>query len=275
MDSKSICQKALLEYLKSIATTFAMLTLAFAYGVNTTHANSPNPVRIIIAGDYPPWVDKNDPYGGIASYVVQRAFEIRNQPVAEIMFSPSRRSLTLTRAGYYDVSYPWGKTPRREIDFLFSDPFLPSIKWAWTLKKHPPLEQESDFKDKTYCRPLGYASFGRTLKYEQKGYLKRESPHALQNCIKMLINERVDLTVASTLEFRELVETLNISPNLFRQNTEPMAKTDLHLIVSKNNPRAAFLIQEFNAGLKQMRQSGEFERLKRYYGWERFQSVTP
>ena len=117
--------------------------------------------KVITGDDYPPWTDQGLPHGGIAAWLVVRAFEEGGLPIGELQWMPWKRGFEETKAGNSDGAFPWIKNPEREEVFLFTESFLPSIEYAWTWVDsgfQPALKD--DLRDRVYCRPLGYGEFG-------------------------------------------------------------------------------------------------------------------
>ncbi|MCP4687520.1 MAG: amino acid ABC transporter substrate-binding protein, partial [Desulfobacterales bacterium] len=87
-------------------------------------------------GEWPPYMSERLEHHGVVSRIVVEAFALEGVRV-EYSFFPWIRALSLAKAGAFDGSVVWWKTPEREKDFFFSDPVLDVRYVFFHLKSNP------------------------------------------------------------------------------------------------------------------------------------------
>ena len=238
-------------FLQTAAVSAGSLTLTMATG-----------------DDYPPWTDQDMKHGGLATYLVLRAFEAQGHFVSEIQWAPWPRAYELTKRQRVDGTFPWGNTEDRANFFVLSDPFLPSKQWAW-VKSTSAFRPESrnDLARKVFCSPSGYGEYGMIKDLRESRQLRRETPATMAACFQMLAKGRVDFVAAKATD----------AENAMREGGVPSSevlRTDIvldiiphHLLVAKGHPNAKGVIAAFNEGFATLKASGEWDEIKREYGW--------
>ena len=226
-------------------------------------------LRLITGDDYPPWTDQNLPHGGIATWLVFRAFKAAGYSVGEMLWMPWKRGFVETEQGNSDGAFPWIENPERHQKFLFSTPFLPSVEYAWTStgRSFSPTSKD-DLRQRSFCRPLGYGTFGVIEELLDEKALVRESPQTMDSCFKMLASGRTDFVYATTSDADNAMRQSGIDPGTVRRAPLALSHIDHHLIVGKANPRAAEIIAAFDKGFAKLKASGEWARMKAEFGWK-------
>ncbi|AQS40330.1 periplasmic component of amino acid ABC-type transporter/signal transduction system [Shewanella psychrophila] len=218
--------------------------------------------------DYPPFTGRELPQGGMASTLVINAFEKSGYVVKEIEWLPWKRGYTLAQRGQYHATFPYGWTAEREESFYFSDPFFPTLNYAWSRSgQSNTLTNEEDLQGTVYCNPRGYGNFGQIKELMDRNLLRRETPNSMLHCFRMLLQKRVDFVAATPNDAMKALLQAEISPEEVQRSGFVITEIPLHVIVSKQRPRALEIIDAFNKGLKILRENGRYEALKEEFNW--------
>ena len=218
--------------------------------------------------DYPPFSGIELPQGGMATSLVLSAFEKSGYFVKEIEWTPWKRGYTLAQRGQYHATFPYGWTAERAEFFYYSDPFFPAVNYAWSrLGQVNSLTHEDDLQGTVYCKPRGYGNFGKIKELMDRKLIRRETPSSMQHCFKMLLLKRVDFVAATPNDAMNALLEAGISPQEVQQSEFVVTEIPLHVIVSKQLPRAQEIIDAFNKGLKILRENGRYKALKEEFNW--------
>ena len=229
-----------------------------------------DPIAIILTtgDDYPPFTSSELPRGGMATSLVLNAFERSGYVDKQVEWLPWKRGYELTKRGEYHATFPYVWSAERAESFYYSDPFFSSAHYAWSRQGEPnTLVNEEDLHGKVYCNPLGYGEFDIIRELKDRNLLRRETPSNMQQCIKMLLGERADFIIAVPSEVNNALLEAGLSSEEVQQSGFPVAEIRHHVIVSRQLPRARKLIDDFNDGLKELRENGDYDSLKDEFGW--------
>lgn len=219
-------------------------------------------ITITTDDNYPPITSTLLEHGGLGLRIVTRAFEVADYPVAEILWQPWARGFQLTKLNAVDATFPWGRNAKREQSFLYSDPMVNMVTFAYVRKGAGiKIKQPKDLEGKRYCNPNGYGEYGAVKEYKEKGMLTRETPINMQMCFKMLNNARVDFVYSAPWEANFAIKEAGLKKEDFQREDWKLTDTPLSLIVSRQNPRGDKIITAFNKGLAHLRESGELEEI--------------
>ncbi|MCJ8337563.1 MAG: transporter substrate-binding domain-containing protein [Pseudomonadales bacterium] len=228
----------------------------------------PFALTLATGDDYPPYTDLELPRGGMATSLVLNAFEKSGYFVKEIKWLPWSRGYALAERGKYHATFPYGWTAERAESFFYSDPFFPSISYAWsTLGQSNTLMNEEDLYGKVFCNPRGYADFEKIRGLMDRNLLRRETPNSMEQCFKLLRAKRIDFVAATPSDAMNALLAAGITPEEVQQSGFSISELPHHLIVSKKLPRAQEIIDAFNNGLKILRGNGSYEALIKEFNW--------
>ncbi|MCJ8340032.1 MAG: ABC transporter substrate-binding protein [Pseudomonadales bacterium] len=218
--------------------------------------------------DYPPFADLELSQGGMATSLVLNAFEISGYFGKELEWLPWKRGYTLAQLGQYHATFPYGWTSERAELFYYSDPFFSTKNYAWSRLGQPnTLTNEEDLHGTVHCNPRGYGDFGQIKKLMDRDLLRRETPNSMQDCFKMLQLKRVDFVTATHSTAMNALLKAGVLPVEVQQSGFVVTEVPLHVIVSKQLPRAQVIIDAFNEGLKILRENGRYDALKDEFNW--------
>lgn len=220
------------------------------------------PLQLVSGNGYPPFADQHLPGGGIATQVVVAAFErMGEQP--SIDWLPWRRGYIAALGGHYVATFPYIRTAERQRDFLYSDPIFRGQAYLYALPDQPQVLTVEGLRNHALCHPWGWAmGAGQELQNAiKRGEIRLEQPEGLDICFEMLRRGRVD-AVLSMAEMTDHV-LAGLPPLKIIRAAQPLAETELHLIVPRSGRDSEQLLEQFNQTLAAMKADGSFDRLLR------------
>ncbi len=231
-------------------------------------------LRVVTSSGYAPFTDRDLPGGGMFTQLVLRAFELGNpdQPVNFFFVNDWNAQLdSLLPSGAIDMAFPWFKPDcdRVEIlsepnayrctDFNHSDPFYDALVGYYTLQGSPYENASSaeDLMGARLCRPDAWFTFDM----EAEGLVEpaislTRAPSQLE-CWRLMDAGEIDVVTYDALPAEEDSRTLGLTDRTVTLDALTTTAT-LHVFVSKDNEEANAALPIINAGLEQLRLSGEW-----------------
>jgi polar amino acid transport system substrate-binding protein len=192
---------------------------------------------------------------------------------AEFQFSPWKRAEASVEDGTCFATFPYQDTRDRESRFDFSDSLFKSANRLLYHTSNPKSARlvygrPEDLKDFKVGSLLGSDAVNQPLR--RAGALVEEVQSVEQNLVKLAL-DRLDFVVDDQLVLAHAVrQTYGFDPGkdaLFDFNDKGVgASTDYHLMVSRKYPQAKELLKRFNAGLKRLVASEQYQKILRKYG---------
>lgn len=210
-------------------------------------------------GEWPPYLGETLPYHGVASRIVAEAFALQGVEV-QWEFHPWARSLKMAEQGRRDGSAVWLANPEREQRFHISEPVVESGYYLFHRKNHA-----FDWNDVEDLRGLRIAStrgydYGEAFeRAEAAGELEVARLTGDEQGLRQLLAGRVDLfPVDKVVGFDLLYQKFSaVERQRLSFHRKPLRSDSLHLLLSREVPGNADLMQRFNRGLNQLRDSGK------------------
>ena len=212
-------------------------------------------IHLVTGNNYHPYTDESLPKRGMVTEIVELAFkEMKYDP--QITFRPWKRGYEEAKRGIFAGAFPYIKSEERLKDFYFSDPIYRTPIRIF-VGSDSSIKKIEDLKGKRICIPLGYA-VNKGLKKIIKDNIHNEgtNPSDLAGCLRMIQLGRKDffiidehngwMTIMETFHTKEHFRTLD---DVFEEETH-------HLIVSKTYLRGEQIIDQFNQGLKKLKEKG-------------------
>ncbi|WP_179953306.1 substrate-binding periplasmic protein [Desulfobotulus mexicanus] len=214
--------------------------------------------------EFPPYISKELPGYGILSQIVSESFEKAGFE-AVFVFVPWKRALKSVEEGeFLDGTPAWFRTPEREVLFYVSDSLVDDSQSFFHLKDFAfDWEKIEDLKGIHIGATLGYdygEDFSRA--YAREEILVEWVSKDVQNFRKMLA-ERIQVFPMNTLAGYGILQT-DFSEKEFASIThhpKPLRAEALHLLLSKQNPANAEVMERFNRGLKELKKSGRYDEI--------------
>ncbi|WP_052941324.1 substrate-binding periplasmic protein [Chromobacterium subtsugae] len=218
----------------------------------------------LVTGEFPPYTGAALPQGGISAVLVREAFLAAGQPAPSIVFLPWKRAYSETEQGRFAASFPYARDENREKAFLYSEP-LHQDRFSYFARQDDEDARKGRWQGKRLCLPLGWTTAyvdADVRKYQ----LRLERPPTLENCLKMLNSDTVDLVSCNDFVADYAMRRLFGPHAPFAiADIGKAQSSELYLIVSRRRPDAERLIRQFNQGLAALRDSGRYQLLLRQY----------
>lgn len=212
-------------------------------------------------GEWPPYLSKKLKHYGVASHVVQSAFNHVGVTV-EYGFFPWKRAFILAQRGYWDGSVIWTHTLERSKDFYFSDSVANDVIVFFYLKsKVFDWKNYSDLKGLVIGATLSY-NYGNDFSTNEKnGSIYVERSVKDETGFKKLLSRRINLFVCNVDVGYFLIHSMYPieTASLFTNHPKAVKEAPLSLILSKKIKTNQKLIEKFNKGLKQLKISGTLD----------------
>ncbi len=220
----------------------------------------------LTAAEYPPYYGAKLENQGVLTEVIREAFKRVGYEV-KVEFYPFARGLMMAKEGYSDGMFPPWKTEEREKWFVFSNPIPPPNIIGFFKRK----DKKITFKTYQDLRPYRIGSvFGYAY---PKGFLESDlrnmEAYTDEMLIKKLVNGRVDLAVIEKMQAKYLLmKSYPKQIDNFEFMEPPMAILQQHVVISKKSKNAQKKLNDFNRGLKLIKDDGTFEKIFKKHGFQ-------
>ncbi|MEK1939363.1 MAG: transporter substrate-binding domain-containing protein [Pseudomonas sp.] len=210
-------------------------------------------------GEWPPYLGQALPHQGIASRIVAEAFALEGIKV-HWDFYPWARSLMLAQRGQRAGTAVWLRSDERDKDFYVSDPVLDSSYYLFHRTDHRfNWQTVNDLKGLNVGGANGFDYGAAFQQAEADGSLSVRRMTSEYLGLRQLLAGRIDVfPMDKTVAFDMLHQHFSAAERAqLTFNPKPLRSDTLHLMLSRAVPGNAELIARFNAGLKQLRDSGK------------------
>lgn len=217
----------------------------------------------ILAVDFPPY-EIEKPQNNLRGFdveVVEAAFG-RVGGNASFKFVPWKRALRMSQSGQSAGLLTCAKAPEREASYLLSDSISSATAGIYTSK---------DYVGAALNSPDGLALLEGTITvvagYSSEIYLKElgityDVSSTDVAAIKKIVNGRIDAFLTSKENTDFLMQGLDVEGKLLFHQIEQRL---LYLCISRKWPNADRLLDQFNIGLKQLRDEGIYDKIHARY----------
>lgn len=230
-------------------------------------------LRVVTASGYAPFTDKDLPGGGMFTQLVLRAFELGN-PDQEVNFffvnDWNAQLDNLLPSGAVDMAFPWFKpdcdrvqilsapNAYRCTDFNHSDPFYDALVGYYTLAGSPyeGATAYTDLLGARLCRPDAWFTFDMEAEGLVAPAITLTQVTQL-GCWELLDAGEVDVVTYDALPAEDDARTLGMSDRVVSLDALTTTAT-LHVFVAKDNAEANAALPALNAGLEELRLTGEW-----------------
>jgi polar amino acid transport system substrate-binding protein len=209
--------------------------------------------------DYPPFAGSTLTDGGVLTELVRLAFAAAGY-TTKVEFKPWTRGYEETLRHQYSATFPYLGTAQRRSDFLFSDP-LYQLNLRLYAQYDSPWQygSQEELKGAIFCLPAGYEVSGWV--HRARDELNFVRPRTMYQCHAMLQLGRADVLISNPDEIAWTAQGPHFIQRNIRELPEPVDDVTLHLIVPRSHPQAQRLLDEFNAGLLEVTNTGARDRL--------------
>jgi len=235
---------------------------------STLQAPKQSPKTIQLAsGEWRPFMSKDLPHYGYASHIISEAFSMVGIKV-EYKFLPWKRAEDTVKKGVLDGSLVWSYREEREQWAHYSQPVIVETVVLFHSTRLPSIEWSKieDLRGMKVSVALG--SSAPTFEAASKdGILRLLETGDIESNFKMLLRGRTDIfpLIKSVGDYylrtqfsEEMRQQITFSPTIFTPQ-------EYHLILSKEVPGNVELLQQFNRGLKKLKESGRYQVLEEQF----------
>lgn len=216
--------------------------------------------------EFLPYIDRSAPEGGYYPALVARVLAHHGDR-AVFVDRPWARAHEETRAGRFDGSFPYLRSPSREREFLFSEPLLevPSLLFVRRDTVATGGDAERDRRIAAARRTCYLRDSLLPTPLEARaaaGALEVVRVDDMAQCFRMLEAGRIDVVAAGAYNGRSTLRRLHGAGGPIVALGGAIDVSTLHLVWPRSDPRAAARRTAFNASLAELRRSGEVDRLQ-------------
>ncbi|TFH92887.1 transporter substrate-binding domain-containing protein [Vibrio ouci] len=211
---------------------------------------------------WPPFI-MNSPQGrGIAHDLVMEGL-INAGSQVEFVEKPWARILKETLKGKSDVIVAIWKTPKREQEYLFTEPYMYN-QMAVVSPVEVGFEYHAieDLKEKRVAMINGYAYAAELSNYQ---HMYRVSSIDLPNSIRLLLSSRADVLVTDEIVGRWTIKEMGIEAELLHFSQKFLDSSPVHVAVRRTHPQAQEIVNALNLYFKQ-HGAAQMKLLREKYG---------
>ncbi len=212
-------------------------------------------------GDFAPYSGKKLSQGGMTTEIIVKAFKEVGY-TAEIEFLPWKLGFNNTKMHKFFGTFPYVADDERKKEFLFSEPIYGAkvyffVRSDFNIK----YEKDEDLKGLTTCVPLGWSP-GEIQRFLDKKIINiNMQPIDDTACFKGLKIGRVDLYSVNEVTGWDIIKKTFGTTNDFRTIGKPLQVNNYYIIVDKTYPNGKKLLEQFNKGLKLLKQKGIYQEI--------------
>lgn len=233
---------------------YAFVLLALLFG----SAQAAERVRLT-NGEWAPYLGETLPHHGVASRIVTEAFALQGIEV-QWEFHPWARSLKMAEQGQRDGSAVWLVNTDREQRFHISEAVIESGYYLFHRKDLAfDWSEINDLRGLRIAGTRGYDYGEAFQRAEAAGEIKVMRLNGDEPGMRQLLAGRIDLFPVDKVVGFDLLHQKFSADERQRLSfhSRPLRSDSLHLLLSREIPGNAELMERFNRGLKQLRDSGK------------------
>lgn len=218
----------------------------------------------ITNGEWEPYLSQSSPHYGLASHIVEEAFDQVGITVKWGFFPWIRSYEKAKEAKDWEASAVWWPTEDAHEHFLLSVPVVETSNVFFHLKTRPiKWQQFSDLKGLKIGVTRGY-DYGEAFHLAVKqGHLYVQEVSSDEMNLRKLMTGRIDVFPNDpVVGFAQIRNNFSEHEAIkFTHHPKEFEKTTLHLLISKRSPRAKHYITAFNRGMRLLAEQGEIQRM--------------
>lgn len=240
------------------------LLAAVIVGAVLPLASAAEPLRVGVAYDYPPYVDRAAPGDGMAIAIIREAAARTGLRIAFIE-RPWSRAKREVATGELFATGPWADTAKRRAQFRLSAPLFHAQDFPFVRRDADHrIRRLSDLAGLSVCRPHSYGLFDLEG-LAADGVVTVEQPGSMSACFAMLARGRVDVVWADQFEGFAAAVDSGAGPATLRMDPHALLTTGMHLLVHQRWPEVEAILAGFDRALADMRMDGTHARIRRAY----------
>jgi polar amino acid transport system substrate-binding protein len=206
----------------------------------------------------------NLPNEGYFSEISREAFARVGYDL-QIVWMPWKRCLHDTQNGYFDGLLAAYYSKARTEWLHYSDQVAEtSIVFFCKQGRNITYRTLQDLTPYTIGVERGFV---HTEEFDKADFLKKEPVKKLDMNLNKLLKDRIDLVAASREIFLYMVQTQYADKRaLIQEISPPLAVSKIFNVFLKSRPDSAQVLNDFNRGLKMIREDGTFDNILKKHG---------
>jgi len=212
--------------------------------------------------EYAPLISKNMKYNGVMIRVLSEIFAMENIKV-ELRWVPWKRAYVEVQKGRIDITPCWSKNNEREKEVNYSSPLYEVYHVFFQLKSNPiQWKTFDDLKGIAIGATVGYFYGDEFKNAEKDKKINVEYVSSDTLNFRKLIAGRISLLAINKITGYHLARQ-SLKPeqiDLIMENPKPVSKPGNHYVLFSKNKRGKRLLKIFNNRLKQLKESGKFDK---------------
>jgi len=242
-----------------------VLALALLSDPFTAPAPAAGQVARLTTGEWAPYVGRNLPEHGLCARIVAAVLhEMGLQP--EFLFLPwVQAQAEAERSGHDRLrgTFPYVRTSQRERMFYFSAPLLTTETVVfYSAIHHPDLADASEVADLAGLSAVTSSGYAYPDELEAVMIATIEEPNETRAFQRLIEDPAVHYLAAARRVGEEVLARSFPARGFELRIVEGLSwQGDLHLMASRRNPQSWQFVQDLDAALARVRQSGVFDRI--------------
>ncbi len=219
----------------------------------------------LTSAEYPPYYGEELENQGFITEIISEAFKRVGYDL-KVKFFPWKRAEGMAKKGFSDGMFPPWYTKEREKWFVFSNPIPPpnTIGFFKRKDKKVTFKTYQDLKPYRIGCVLGYAY---SKDYFEAG-LKNQKSYTDKQLITILVQGKIDLAYIDKIQATYLLKTkFPKQSDYFEFMEPPLEIKQQHLVISKKTKNTQTKINDFNRGLKMIKDDGTFGKILKKHGF--------
>ena len=229
--------------------------------------SSPSQARdvSIVTVDWQPYYGSDLPDGGVIADITRQSFA-RAGHNASIEYIPWTRALKLVTEGEKDIVMGAYYNDERAKTYIMSDPMYALVLGLISLRDSGITQYDAleDLKPYRIGTSRGYAN---SKEFDAADFLNKDIARNSTINLRKLQRKRIDLMVAAFGIFRYELSQVGGDTRDYNFVRPPLSEERLYIMGSRAIPDGQKLINDFNRGLKLIRQDGTYEQILKKHGF--------
>ncbi len=245
-----------------ITIVTALLIASFSVLISQTSVAEP---IVLVTGDYPPFDMQNSPDGkrGFDVEIAEAAFKAVGLE-ARTTFVPWKRAMVMLEKGDATAVITCAFREERTSFAIWSDP-ISEASVTFVVRKNqgnPALEGTSSLEQRRVVTVSDYA----TDKELTSLGIAHEKVNSMKEGLRVVANGNADIFFVGTEAAKFVAQEIGLTPKLDFLPVTGSKSVPFYICLSKNWPDFEKVNEQFNLGLKTIRENGEFARIRNDYG---------
>jgi len=217
----------------------------------------------LTTGHWPPYFDEDSSNGGFVAELIDAAFATQEMEV-EFTFLPWSRALFMVNAKRFDGTAIWSCTEDRSEHYYYSNAIVP-YRYVFYHRKDQTFDWNSvaDLSGKIIGITQDYSYSENITPLLAEGIVQTDVTTSDQANFKKLLAGRIDLFPMDPVTGQALIKEW-FAPEQASQLTfhpKSIRRGFYHVLFSKQASDGRILRDQLNAGLQELRQTGQFESI--------------